>query len=206
MKKILCLMLVLVLSFGIVSCKKDKGDDNTDNNANTNNTATVSFETFAAAIANNNASAVVVDITTATALGDLTAKYEIYFAADGSATVKYEYERFLEFGEGSADDIKTTVDGTVYRDKDGKYSDTAGIDVSAVSASTALNITSLKANASINTSGDELNVVVAKANTADVFGTAFSSDVALKIVLDGEKLAKIELTSSDRDIVYTYGN
>ena len=32
MKKILCLMLVLVLSFGIVSCKKDKGDDNTDNN------------------------------------------------------------------------------------------------------------------------------------------------------------------------------
>ena len=208
MKKILCLVLVLVLSFGIVSCKKDdKSGDNTDNTSNTNNdTAKATFETFTAAIASNNASSVVVDITSATNLGNLAASYEIYFAADGSATVKYEYERFLEIGEGAADETKTTVTGTVYRDKDGNYSPSAGVDVSSITAATAINIASLKSAATINGAGDELDVTVAKASTADVFGTAFDSDVALKIRLNGDKLAKITVISENKSITYTYEN
>lgn len=197
-------MLILVLSFSIVSCKKDDKDEgNNDNTSNTNNTQDP-FDKFTTAIASNNASAVVVDVTTSTALGSLAANYEIYFAADGSATVKYEYERFLEIGEGSADETKTTEKGTLYRDKDGKYSTTAGLDVSSIEAASVINLASLKNKASINTAGDELNVTVAKASTADVFGTAFDSDVALKILLDGDNLEKIIITSETKKIVYNY--
>ena len=200
-------MLILVLSFGIVSCNKDdKDDNNNDNTANTNTDTQAPFDKFTAALASNNASAVVVDVTTVTALGNLDASYEIYFAADGSATVKYEYERFLEIGEGAADETVTTVTGTVYRDKDGSYSANTGIDVSAISAATVINIASLKSKASINTAGDELNVTVVKASTADVFGTEFDSDVALKILLDGDNVKKITLTSNKKVITYTYGN
>ena len=207
MKKILCLVLILVLSFGIVSCKKnDKDDDNNDNSANTNNTATASFETFTAAIANNNASAVVVDVITYTDLGSLTAEYQIYFAADGSATIKCEYERFLEIGEGADDEIKTTEEDTIYRDKDGNYSTNVGVDVSAITAAAAINIASLKSQATINNAGDELNVTVAKASTAEVFGTELESDAALKIVLNGDKLEKIVIISDKKNVTYTYGN
>lgn len=203
MKKILCLMLVLVLSFGIVSCKKDKGDDDNNDNTSTNNNVDP-FGKFTTALAGNNASKVVVDVTTVTALGSLEASYEVYFALDGSATIKYEYERFLEIGEGSPDEIKTTEPGTVYRNKDGQYSTTAGVDVSAIEAASVIDLASLKGKATVNAAGDELNVTVAKASTAAVFGTEFDSDVALKIILDGDNLEKIIITSETKKIEYNY--
>lgn len=204
MKKILCLILTLVLSLAFVSCdmlNKDGGDDN----SNTNNNVDV-FNNFTAALANSKASSVVVTVATNTELGVLNASYEVYFAANGTATIKYEYERFLEIGEGNPDEITTTVKGTVYRDEDGNYSENVGINISAIEAATALDITSLKNKVNINANGDELNVAVAKDSTASVFGTQFEDDVQLQIVLDGANLSKIVLKSTGGVITYNYGN
>lgn len=204
MKKILCLILTLVLSLAFVSCdmlNKDGGDDNS-NNGNTQDF----FPKFTAAVANSNASSVVANVTTVTELGDLTSSYAIYFAADGSATIQYSYERFLEIGEGNPDEITTTVSGTLYRDKDGNYSENAGVNVSAIEAATALDITSLKSKVNINDTGDVLKVAVAKDNTANVFGAQFASDVELTLVLDGDNLGKVMINSTEVKITYEYGN
>ena len=214
MKKILCLIFTLVLCFGLVSCDMinkltGKGDDKNDNdgaNAGTNNTDTAQdpFDKFTAAIAGNNADSVVLNVTTATAEGNLNAKYEIYFSEDNSATIKYEYERFLEFDPANPDEIMTTVSGTIYRDKDGNYSETMGVNVSLVEAAISLDISSLKKKATVSESGEELTVTVAKASTATVFGAQLDSDAALKIVLDGEALSKIEITTNKSVITYSF--
>ncbi|MBE6537489.1 MAG: hypothetical protein E7673_06000 [Ruminococcaceae bacterium] len=201
MKKILSIILLMSCLLCICSCDtvdkvKDKitgKDDETEGFAN-----------FESAIAAASASAVVVEVKTVTKLGELNSKYEVYFSEDTSATIKYYYERFYEIGEGPADEIIEKVEGTVYRDKDGNYSEDVGIDVSAIAAATALNIAPLKSTASINEAGDVLKVTVPKISTANILGSQFASDVELEMVLRNGKLSTMKLTSATRVISYTY--
>lgn len=166
--------------------------------------ATEGFANFEKAIAQASASAVVVTVKNTTALGDLNSKYEVYFAEDNSATIKYYFERFYEIGEGPEDEIIKKVEGTLYRDKDGKYSEDVGVDVSAVQAAAAFNIAPLKSTATVNEAGDILTVTVPKISAPDILGMQFGGDVDLKIVLRGGSLSTMTLTSSDKVITYTY--
>ena len=68
----------------------------------------------------------------------------------------------------------------------------------------SLDISSLKKKATVSESGEELTVTVAKASTATVFGAQLDSDAALKIVLDGEALSKIEITTNKSVITYSF--
>ena len=203
MKKILSIILLLSCLLCVCSCNavdqvKDKisGDD-TDETVD-------AFTKFENAIAAASASAVEIDVVTATALGELKSKYEIIYNADGSALINYSYQRFYELGEGPADEVIETVTGTVYRDKNGSFSATNGVDVSAITAAGAYDISVFKANAVINEAGDVLTVTVPKANTQGVFGSEFASDVQFEMILVGDKLASMTLTYNGGSISYKY--
>ena len=219
MKKILCLLLTFVLVFAFASCDKfNKGDDKDDNNDSTNNNTNNDntndnndkapadpFAAFENAIATSDASTVVVDVVTITALGELDAHYEVIFKDDGSAVIRYTYERFYEIGEGP--DNETTYEVgpvTVYRDTDGNYSENIGVDIAGIEPALAFDIASLKGSVVINEMGDELNGTIPKTNTLNLLGSQFSSDVQLKIALRNGKLNKIIIASTDRTITYNY--
>ena len=223
MKKILCLLLTLVLVFAFASCNKDKGDDTTngDNNTNidnsndtnndnndtnndANNDAVDPFEAFEKAIATSDASTVIVDVVTITALGELDSHYEIFFNDNGSAFITYTYERFYEIGEGPADEITYSTTKTIYRDADGNYSEDIGVDLTGVEPAVAFNVSALKGTVKINEIGDELNVTIPKTSTLELLGSQFSGDVQLKITLRDGALGKIVIASADRTITYSY--
>ena len=197
MKKILSIILLLSCLLGIMACGTVSevigGDDNEEEEE------VDSFTKFENAIAAASASAVELDVVTNTALGELVSSYEIFYNADGSAVVNYSYQRFYEIGEGAANETVETVSGTVYRDKDGKLSGdtTASLDLSAVTAAAAFEISSFRSVALINEAGDVLTVRVPKTSTANVFGVEFGGDVDFEMILINDKLASMTLTSSD---------
>ena len=189
--------LLSVCSCNAVDKVKDKitgGDDS----------ASEGFANFEKAIAAASSSAVVVTVKTVTTLGELNSQYEVYFAADNSATIKYSFERFYEIGEGPDGETVEKKTGTIYRDKDGKYSEDIGVDLSAVTAAAALNIAPLRSIANVNESGDILTASVPKVATADIFGAQFGSDAELKIVLRNGCLSTMSIKAADREINYTY--
>ena len=207
MKKILCLLLVLVLAFACVSCNKDKNEDKDDDKGNTTVTKTPdeAFAAFESALTKANAKNVVVSTVTKANGEELNAEFNVHFAEDGSATISGSYERFYGIGEGPDDEIKYSTPVTFYRDKDGKYTANNGVDVSSVEAAAALNISSLKASATISADYEVLTVSVAKDATLGVFGVAFNEDVTLTITLDAtDSLEAISVVGGDLEISIKY--
>ena len=205
MKKILCAILLLSCLLCVCSCDAvDKVKDKITGGGDDETVEVDAFTKFENAIAAASASAVEVDVVTVTALGELKSSYEIVYSADNSAVINYSYERFYEFGEGPADEIKETVSGTVYRDKDGNFTPATGVDLSAVTAAGAYDISRFKSTATINEAGDRLTVKVPKTSTETVFGSEFSSDVDFEMILVGDKLASMMLTYNGGKISYNY--
>ena len=173
MKKILSILLLLSCVVCVCSCqlldsitgKEDK----------------VSLETFTTAISASNSSNVVVDVVTKTAIGDLKAQYSVCYNADGSATINYSYEKFNEIGEGNSDETVSKVEGVMYRDESGNYSESTGVDTSKVTAAAAINLDAVKDSVVINAAGDVLTVSVPAAKTAEVFGADFGEEVKLTL-------------------------
>lgn len=161
---------------------------------------------FEEAIANTDASSVLIDVTSNTALGTLKTRFEVYFRDDSSAVIKYSYEKFNPIEVGEDDEIKSTVSGTVTRSADGVYSEDIGVDLSAVTAAVALDLSSFGKEAYINDAGDVLEVKVPKEKTADVFGVDFGKDVKLKITLNGEAVRFVELSYDGGSAYYQYAN
>ncbi|MBR2650318.1 MAG: hypothetical protein IKD45_01525 [Clostridia bacterium] len=191
MKRIIAVILMLACFACLTACKNNETPDN----GNGGNTATV--ETFTTAMANTKPTGAIITATVSTSLGDLTSRFNIVYAEDGSAVITYSYEKFNGIDEGAADEVKTTYEGTVTRAADGTYSsDDASVpDLSAVNAGVALDLSKLDASkVTINEKGDVLTATVAAADTDDVFGTAFSMDMTLKIsIADGQ----VELVNID---------
>lgn len=203
MKKLLSIILLLSCLLCVCSCDpvNDVKDKITGDSSDTEVDAFTKFEN---AIAAASASAVEIEVVTFTALGELKSEYEVVYNADGSAVINYSYQRFYEFGEGPDDEVIKTVTGTVYRDKNGNFSETNGVDVSAVTAAGAYDISAFKSTAVINDAGDVLTVTVPKANTQGTFGSEFASDVQFEMILIGDKLASMTLTYNGGSISYKY--
>ena len=177
-----------------VSCKKNQQEEEDVGG----------FAAFEKAISAASASSVVVEVKTIGDLGELNSSYEVYFAEDNTATIKYSYERFYEIGEGPEGETVKRTEGTIYRDAAGSYSNNAGVDVSAVTAAAAFNIASLKSAAEINDASDVLTVTVPRMSASAVFGMTFKSNVEFKMILRDKALSKMTLTAADKVITYTY--
>ncbi len=159
---------------------------------------------FEKAIENNNPSKIYVATSVETELGALASSYEVVYNDDGSAVIKYSYDKFNEIG---ADEIKSTVKGTINRSADGQYSgDMDGtFDPASVSNGVALNISALKEDAvEINEAGDVLKTTVAAADTSAVFGTSYAKDVNLEITISDGKVTYIEISYEGASITCRY--
>ena len=207
MKKFLALLLLVSCVCMICSCSVIDGIKNkfTGNN-NGDEGEVTGVAAFTKAIEATNASNVIVEATTETALGQLSSTLEISFKADGSAVINYSMERFNEIGEGEVGEDKTTVTGTINRAADGSYSGDmiSGIDLSSVSQGTAIDLSVVSSVAEINAAGDVLTVTVPAANTEAVFGSAFAKDVNLEISIQNGVVKFINMTFEGGSIEYTY--
>ena len=143
---------------------------------------------------------VIVSIKTVTAgLGELNASYAVTYNEDGSATVKYTYEKWNSIPtDGSAlpTEAKSSYSGTVTKNADGSYSDAdfaGGAEVAALS----LNLEAISSDYSVSTDGSTLTATVIKGNTEAVFGAAFNYDVKLTVVKGVSAIEAISLEYVD---------
>ncbi len=200
MKKIISFLLLICCIVTVCSCDMVDGVKDKVNQI----TGKATVADFEAAIANTNASSVVIETVSKTALGDLKSKFEVYFKADGSATVKCSYEKFNLIGEGDPEDIKSTVLTTVYRNADGSYSEDIGVDLSSVTAAAALNLSAVKDAAVINEAGDVLSVTIPATKTAEVLGVNFAYDVDLEISIRNGVISFMKLNYTGGSATYQY--
>lgn len=195
MKKIISILLFIACLCTICSCGvKDKFNEVTGRG--------VDVAPFQEAIANTNPSSVIVTIETATELGELNTVLEVQYQSDTSAVIKYSYERFLPFGEGT--DVKETVSGTVYRYADGTYSEDLGIDFSVIQPGISIDLAPIKKIAKVNDAKDLLTAMIPAATTEAVFGTLYTSDVYFELDIQGGTVENIEMTYDNVAVVYNY--
>ena len=182
MKKIFAVLLIACMALSFAACK----DDNT--------TPPADVTAFTAAIAATNPTGAIITVKTTTAIGDLNARYTVAYNAEGGATVNYEYEMFNEFDPADPDaETKSTVSGTATLAADGTYTGDATGSV-VVTAGTAIDLTAVVDQATVNEAGDILTVVVPAASTESVIGTAVATDVTLVITISGGAVEAVTIT------------
>lgn len=146
---------------------------------------------FVKAIANttNPAGSIIRVKYTDSTLGELNASYTVTYQADGTATIAYSIEKFNEIS-ASTTEIKSTQTGTVTRLADGTYSDGASFSGEAGADSMAFVLDLTKLSADDGTEEDTIaTATVPAAKTADVLGTAFTSDVNIMLTIADGRLA-----------------
>ena len=199
MKKILSVILLLSCLLTVCSCSfiKDK--------LGIGGSAT-GIKAFENAIKDCNASNVDVKTVVETELGSLTSTIKATYREDGSAVITYTEEKWND-ALSATEDLKTVTTYTFNRAADGTYTGDVpeGLDFASITASAAINLASIEDAAVINEASDVLTVTVPSANTAEVFGSAFSKDVNLEISLKNGALYTIELTFEGGEITYIYG-
>ena len=207
MKKILALILVMCLAMAFMSCgKDDENEGNGDNNDGAGNVTggVTDVTAFTNAIANTNPDGAVINVKTETALGELNAKYVVAYNEDGSAVVNYTVEQFNEFDiENPEADKKSEITGTATINADGTCT---GIDanVASIAAGTAIDLTAVAANATINEAGDILTVVIPAASTNSVLGISVASDVTLVVSISSTGVDSITITYTGASITCKY--
>ena len=154
----------------------------------------VTPENFAEAMKNTSPSKVTISTTTTTAgLGTLNGKYSITYNSDDTATIKYDCELWASIptdGSEISEDAKEKITGTVTRDSDGSYSDSAFVE--DVEPALSLDVTKLT-EYTISVDGKTLNATVSKDNTAAVFGVAYDFDVNLTVVKGANVIESVSL-------------
>lgn len=190
MKKILVLMLALVMVFAIVSC----GDDTTvPGGDNGGADEVVDFTPFKDAVNASVPATATVKVSMENDLGTLNAQYDVVYASDRSAAINYSREVFNEVG---ADEIKSTITGTVAMSKDGNLSDTEALGGTGALVAAKITVDESKMTATVN--GNILTATISASNTASVLGTAIDADVTLILyIADG--------TVSSFSLNYTIG-
>lgn len=159
---------------------------------------------FEEAMANTNASSVIINITSKKSLGTLNTSITVYYKADGSAIINYSYEKFNAIGEGEADEIKSTIKGTVTRNADGSCSEAVDLDFSTIAAYPVIDLSEFSKSAKINDSGDVLEVKIPASRTEAVLGTAINEDVNLKMTLKDGAVGFVELNYASGSAYYQY--
>lgn len=178
MKKFLIILLAALCAFAFVSCG-DKGPSVGD---------------FKTAVNNANPKEVVVNITSATALGELSGTYTTVYAEDGSFKITYAYEKFNDVSEGAKDELKSTVEGEITCDKNGNYSDGGELSGKVALATGAKINLDKVSNASISKDGNVLTVQIKAANTKACLGVELTTDAELVITKANGVITSYTLT------------
>lgn len=201
MKKILCLLLTLVLSFGIVSCKKDKDGDNDGGNNNAQNQTNV-VENVNNTINSSSPTQIVTTVRyTAPGQSELISSYVTERdAKENIEKFEFHIKRRAGIEEGIPGGIKE-LQGTVWKDAEGSVLNSEGDAWSAADAvgylaeSLTLRESYLKSYESSD-NGNDITAYVTVANSERVFGASIAAqgDIKLEIDTNGTYLYKVTVT------------
>lgn len=181
MKKILTFLLVIACVFSMAACTPGGGG------------ATLDVTAFKTAVSATNPTNVEITTKLETEIGDLNGEFDVTYAADGSATIEYSYEKFNALAAGVTE-AKSTLTGTVTLNADGSYSD-GGTLVGNVSAAGGftLNLDTAKLKDG-EVSGNTLTATVEKANTEAVLGVAIDADVEMILTKSDTAIVSLVIT------------
>ena len=188
MKKLIALLLALVCAFSLFSCGDDDntGDNggNTGNTGNNNSNNTVSIEVFKSALTNVTPKSANI-FTKQTVDGDvLTATVDVTYAADGSSTIVYSFDRYGNIGEGYI----VTDGGSLSVDKDGNYSGDDGFSGTIAGDSIfALTLDDSKLQ-NVKVQGSTLYAKVFSQDTAAVLGWSLKVPADIVVTVNGGKI------------------
>ena len=188
MKKILCLLLTLVLSFGIVSCKKDKGNDDDGANTNVGNQVNA-VESVAKTIASSNPTQIVTKIDYTEAGADtLTSSYTTE-RDDKNGIEKFDFHIVRYSMNFNDPEGLKKINGTVWKNEDGSIINSEG---DTWSASDAVGYLAEKINLKesylksyeSSDNGNDITAYVTVENSERVFGAKIAAKGDIKIVID----------------------
>ncbi len=180
---VICLTLSMML---ITSCGEN--DDKQEKGA---------IDKFADAIAATTPSAITGDVTMTADFGTMNMEYSAQTAADGSFTLNYSYDRFNGIEEGGASDTASKVTGTVTYANGTYTGDTNVGKIPANAVASKLNVKSDKIDAEISNDEKILTATVKAADTKEVFGVEYASDITMSLTMQDGKIASLTLA-------YTY--
>ena len=189
MKKILCLLLTLVLSFGLVSCNLFGGKDSDDGN-DTNANQVSAVDTIANTVNTSSPTQIVTKVDyTAKGESTITSSYTTERdAKTGAEKFEYHIVRYATVEEMLPSGLKE-IKGTVTKNADGSIIASTGDAWSAVDAvgylAEKLNLKEsyLKSFESSD-NGNDLTAYVTAANSERVFGVTIAADGDIKVVID----------------------
>lgn len=197
MKRIIAIILALTMLFALASCgpKEDGGK-------------TVDLTEFKSAVAATAPTSVKVEVTQKNDFFPdvpLTAEYNIEYAADGSATVNFEYTLYNEIDE-NATEPTTTYTGTATITSTGTVTgDNVGGTITSVAS---VNFNLDEGKMACTASMGILTAKISAANTAAVLGTAIDADVTLTLSTANGVVVGATLTytlgGSEYEIACTY--
>ena len=189
MKKILCLLLTLVLSIGLVSCNLIGGKDSDDGNgANGNQGGSV--DTIAATVNSSTPTQIVTKVDyTAAGMSTVTSSYVTERdSKTGAEKFTFHIVRYATVEEMLPSATKT-IEGTVWKNADGSVTNSNGDSWSAADAvgylAEKLNLkSSYFKSYEISDNGNDLTAYVTAANSERVFGAKIDASGDIKLVVD----------------------
>ena len=191
MKRIIALLLALVCVVGLVACRDDEpstGDD--------------ALAEFRSAIAAADPVSAGIDVVVSSTVFNetLSGSYDVFYNADGSATVEYSYEQLAIIDENTqvGDSTKETLVGVASVAADGTVTVIEGVggvgaQITAV-AGVKLNLDGSKMT--YTASAGALTATVKAQDTASVLGVAISADVSLVVTVANGTVSAITISYS----------
>ncbi|HBJ19221.1 MAG TPA: hypothetical protein DDY70_05750 [Clostridiales bacterium] len=188
MKKLIAILLALLCVVSLVACNPTNPGGDTEQKGDlslfTNALKTVSPKTS------------MVRTTMTSDLGTLNGKFEITYAGDDRATVKYEVEQFNEITDTTSEDFepKSTKTGTITYE-DGKYTTDDGVTREFTLANELkLNLDPEKMVYTIEDGNTTLKATVQSKDTKDVLGTAINAEVTLTVKRNDTTITSVTIT------------
>ena len=201
MKKILCLLLTLVLSFGIVSCKKDDGSDNDNGNANGGNQVSA-VEAINNTINTSSPTQIVTKVGyTAPGQKEIISSYTTERDAEkGIEKFEFHVVKYASIEEGIPGGVKN-LNGIVWKNADGSVTNSEGDSWSAADAVGYLaeNINLKEAyikSYETSDNGNDITAYVTVASSERVFGSTIEAkdDIKIEIDTNGTYLYNVTVT------------
>ena len=190
--KLVLLVISIALSMAfITSC--GGGSDDDDNKPQGKD----GIDLFNEAILATNPDEITGTVVMTASFGTMTMEYVATLEDDGSFILEYSYDRFNSYGEGGTSDTATKVTGTVTYENGTYRGDTDAAKIPTNAVASKINLKSDKISAKVSNDGKVLAATVKAADTLDVLGVEYASDVTISLTMQNAKIASLTLT-------YTY--
>lgn len=183
---------------------KDENGDDTCDECKAYYKAPVDFRSeFAAAASATNPSELLITVTTSeVGMPSLTSTYRVTYAQNGSFVLRISQQKYNE--DLTSNDIVVTLPTvTITCDENGNYSD-GGQFTGSNPQATGIKVDFSKLTNYSTPSSTALNATVAAADTADVFGSAYSADVTLTVNKNESAITYVSLAYANVQITCAY--